>query len=122
MEIIKMNSVLTKSILLGALVLASLAFGSFKAEAAGFNQNAARDGKVMSQIKFQDVLENTSPHQLASNFGKPDEIVMMKNAAGDVAGVIWVYRNAVLKTRGMLDASFVLINGQMRYVTLSDAA
>lgn len=117
-----MKSALTKSILLGALVLTSLAFCSFKANAAGFNQNAAHDGKVMSQIKFQDVLENTLPNQLASNFGKPDEIVMMKNAAGDVAGVIWVYRDAVLKARGMLDASFVLIDGQMKYVTLSDAA
>lgn len=122
MEIIKMKRALTKSIFLGALVLTTLAFGSFKANASGFNQNAAHDGKVMSSIKFQDVLENTSPNQLASNFGKPDEIVMMKNAAGDVAGVIWVYRDAVLKARGMMDASFVLINGQMRYVTLSDAA
>jgi len=121
MEIIKMKSILTKSILLGSLVLTSFAFGSFSANAAGFNQNAANDGKVMSSIKFQDVLDNTSPNQLASNFGKPDEIVMMKNAAGDVAGVIWVYRDAVLKARGMMDASFVLINGQMRYVTLSDA-
>lgn len=117
-----MQNVLTKRVLLGGLVLTGLAFGSFTANAEGFNQNAAKDGKVMSQIKFQDVLENTSPNQLASNFGKPDEIVMMKNTAGDVAGVIWVYRDAVLKARGMMDANFVLINGQMKYVTLSDAS
>lgn len=116
-----MNRTLAISVFLGALVLTTLAFGSFKANASGFNQNAASDGKVMSPIKFQDILENTSPNQLANNFGRPDEIVMMKNISGDVAGVVWVYRNAVLKKHGMLDASFVLIDGRMEYVTLSDA-
>jgi len=110
-----------KSLLLGSLVLTSVAFGSFEANASGFNQNAAHDGKVMSEIKFQDILQRTSPSHLASNFGKPDEIVMMKNAAGDIAGVIWVYHDAVLKTHGMMDARFVLVDGQMRYVTLSDS-
>ncbi len=110
-----------KSALLGSLVLGSLAFGSFKANAAGFNQNSAHDGKVMSPIKFNDLVEKTLPNQVASNFGKPDEIVTIKNANGDVAGVVWVYRDAVLKYRGMQDASFVLVNGQMKYVSLSDA-
>ena len=114
------NKELVKSILLGSLVLTSLALGSFKASASGFNQNAANDGKVMSAIKFQDILDKTSPNQLASNFGKPDEIVTMKNASGDVAGVMWVYHDAVLKTHGLMDARFVLVNGQMKYVTLSD--
>ncbi|MES2500188.1 MAG: hypothetical protein V4570_06615 [Pseudomonadota bacterium] len=115
-----MKRELTKSVLLGGLVLASIAFGSFKANAAGFNQNTAHDGKVMSSIKFHDIVEQTRPNQVATNFGKPDEILMMKNAAGDVAGVIWVYREAVLKAHGTMDASFMLVNGQMKYVTLSD--
>lgn len=113
---------LAKSILLGSLVLSGVAFGSFEAHASGFNQNAAHDGKVMSAIKFQDILNKTSPNQLATNFGKPDEIVTMKNASGDVEGVMWVYHDAVLKTHGLMDARFVLVNGQMKYVTLSDAA
>lgn len=117
-----MKADLVKSVLLGSLVVTSLVFGSFKANAAGFNQNAANDGKVMSGIKFQDVLQQTSPSQLAKNFGKPDEIVMMKNSAGDIAGVIWVYHDAVLKNHGMMDARFVLVDGQMKYVTLTDAA
>lgn len=116
-----MRQELLKSLLLGGLVLATITFGSFKANAAGFNQNAAHDGKVMSPIKFHDMVEKTLPNQVASNFGKPDEIIMMKNAAGEVAGVMWVYRDAVLKQHGMMDASFMLINGQMKYVTLSDA-
>ncbi|WP_020166495.1 MULTISPECIES: hypothetical protein [Methylotenera] len=116
-----MKRELVKSVLLGGLVLTSLALGSFKANASGFNQNAANDGKVMSEIKFQDILQHTSPNQLASNFGKPDEIVMMKNSAGDIAGVIWVYHDAVLKTHGMMDARFVLVDGHMKYVTLTDA-
>ncbi|MES2546746.1 MAG: hypothetical protein V4575_03500 [Pseudomonadota bacterium] len=116
-----MKRELTKSILLGGLVLSTIAFGSFKANAAGFNQNAAHDGKVMSPIKFHDIVEKTLPNQVANNFGKPDEIIMMKNATGDVAGVMWVYRDAVLKSHGMMDASFMIINGQMKYVTLSDA-
>ena len=120
MEISMINRELVKSIFLGSLVLTTLAFGSFKANASGFNQNEANDGKVMSAIKFQDILDKTSPNQLASNFGKPDEIVTMKNAAGDVAGVMWVYHDAVLKTHGLMDARFVLVNGQMKYVTLSD--
>ena len=116
-----MKRELTKSILLGGLVIATIAFGSFKANAAGFNQSATHDGKVMSSIKFHDIVENTEPNQVANNFGKPDDIIMMKNANGDVAGVMWVYHDAVLKTHGMMDASFMIINGQMRYVTLSDA-
>ena len=116
-----MRTEFLKSALLGGLVISTLAFGSFKANAAGFNQNAAHDGKVMSAIKFHDILENTQPNQVATNFGKPDEIILMKNAAGDVAGAVWVYRDVILKQHGLTDASFVLINGQMQYVTLSDA-
>ncbi len=116
-----MKTEFLKSALLGTLVISTIAFGSFKANAAGFNQNAAHDGKVMSPIKFHDIVEKTLPNQVASNFGKPDEIIMMKNATGDVAGVMWVYRDAVLKAHGMMDASFMIINGQMKYVTLSDA-
>lgn len=115
-----MKSVLLSKLVVSSLVASSLVL-SAQSQASGFNKNAADDGKVMSSIKFYDMVERTQPNQVATNFGKPDEIVTMKNAAGDVAGVVWIYHDAVLKYHGMMDASFVLVNGQMKYVTLTDA-
>ncbi|MES2182415.1 MAG: hypothetical protein V4493_09995 [Pseudomonadota bacterium] len=116
-----MKRALLGKLIISSLVASSLIVGTISANASGFNKNSANDGKVMSSIKFYDMVERTQPNQVATNFGKPDEIITMKNASGDVAGVVWVYHDAVLKYHGMMDANFVLVNGQMKYVTLSDA-
>ena len=55
-----MKKELTKSAILGGLVLGTLIFGAFKANAADLNQNAVRNGKEISPIKLQDVLETTA--------------------------------------------------------------
>ena len=64
-----------KSAILGGLVVGTLTFGSFKANAVELNQNVAQDGKVMLPIKFGDGLEKTSPNQVANICDKPDEII-----------------------------------------------
>jgi hypothetical protein len=110
-----------KSALLSSLVAGSLVLGAFDVNASGFNDSGADDGKVMSSIKFFDIVEHTKPNQVATNFGKPDEIIVMKKPSGAVAGVVWVYHDAVLKQHGMMDAKFILVNGEMKYVSLSDS-
>ena len=55
-----------KSALLGSLVIGTLAFGSFKANAAGFNQKVAHDGITISPIKFDDVIHKISSNQIPS--------------------------------------------------------
>lgn len=114
-----------KSVLLSTVVASSLVLGSFNAHADGFNNSGAtdgKDGKVMSQVRFYDTVEKTKPNEVAAHFGKPDEVIVMKKPSGSPAGVVWVYRDAVLKTHGMMDASFVLVDGEMKYVSLSDSA
>ena len=88
---------ISKKYFLGGLVLTSIAFGSFKANTADFHQNAAHDGKVVSPIKLHDILEKTQPNQVARNFGKPNEIMMMKNTMGEVTGVMWVVSRCGIK-------------------------
>ena len=58
---------------------------------------------------------------MATNFGNPAEIITLKSAAGEAKGVVWVYHNAVLTQKSLRDARFFLINGEMKYVTLSNA-
>ena len=65
--------------------------------------------------------EKTKPNQVATNFGSPAEMITLKSAAGEANGVVWVYHNAVLTQKSLRDARFVLINGEMKYVTLSSA-
>lgn len=59
---------------------------------------------------------------MATNFGKPDEMITLKSATGEAKGVVWVYHKVVVTQKSLRDARFVLINGEMKYVTLSDAA
>lgn len=75
----------------------------------------------MSSSQFYDLVKQTKPNQVAINFGKPDEMLMLKNNTGNAAAVVWVYHNAVFAQKSLHDARFVLINGQMKYVTLSAA-
>jgi hypothetical protein len=113
---------LLKSAFLGSLVVGSLAVGSLKASADGINNNAASHKNIMSATQFNDLVKQTKPNQVATNFGNPDEMITLKNAAGQAEGVVWVYHKAVLAQKSLHDARFVLINGEMKYVTLSGAA
>ncbi len=113
---------LLKSAFLGSLVLGSLAVGSLKANADGINNKVASHKNIMSATQFNALVKLTKPNQVATNFGNPDEMITLKNAAGQAEGVVWVYRNAVLTQKNLHDARFVLINGKMKYVTLSGAA
>jgi hypothetical protein len=72
---------------------------------------------------FQNLfrLQLHASHQVANNLGKPDNIVMMKNAPGDVDVGMWGYPDAALKVHGILDANFMIIKGQMQYVTFTDS-
>jgi hypothetical protein len=113
---------LLKSVFLGSLVLGALAAGSLNANADGANKNTLHHNKVMSSTEFYDLVKHTKPDQVAVNFGKPDEMLTLKNASGEAEGVVWVYHKAVLDEKNIHDARFVLINGVMKYVTLSSAA
>jgi hypothetical protein len=118
-----MNNIKTiTKFVFGTFMVASLGFSAMHGHAAGFNKNNnINDGKVYSSIKFYDLVEHTKPSEVAKNFGTPDEVLILKAPEGEMAGVVWIYRDAVLKQHGMQDARFVLINGELKYVTLSDA-
>ena len=47
-----MKRELTKSVILGGLVLATLTFGAFKANAADYNQSFVKNIKLISPIKL----------------------------------------------------------------------
>ncbi len=118
-----MNNIKTiTKLVFGTFMVASLGISAMHGHAAGFNKNNnINDGKVYSSIKFYDMVEHTKPTEVAKNFGAPDEVLILKAPEGEMAGVVWIYRDAVLKQHGMQDARFVLINGDLKYVTLSDA-
>ena len=63
-----------KSAILGSLVIGTLIFGSFKANATEFNQNIAQVGKVMLAIEYYNGLEEELPNQVAYILGRSDEI------------------------------------------------
>ena len=114
---------LLKSAFLGSLVIASLTVGALNANTNNANKINVVKHKTMSSTQFYALLKQTKPNQVATNFGSPDEMITLKSAAGEAAGVVWVYHNAViLGQKNLHDARFVLINGEMKYVTLSDAA
>ena len=115
---------LLKSVILGSLVIAILTVGALNANTNNVNKMNVVKHKTMSSTQFYDLLKQTKPNQVATNFGNPDEMITLKSAAGEAAGVVWVYHNAVLGQNSLSshDARFVLINGEMKYVTLSDPA
>ena len=115
---------LLKSVFLGSLVIAILTVGALNANTNNVNKMNVVKHKPMSSTQFYDLLKKTKPNQVATNFGNPDEMITLKSAAGEAAGVVWVYHNAVLGQNSLSshDARFVLINGEMKYVTLSDPA
>jgi len=117
-----MKQKLTNSILLGGLLLGGLAYGTAEARTGATNQSSVGNAKTMSSEKFYDILEKTKPNQLATNFGIPDNIVSIRNAAGVVTGVMWVYHDAVIKGETKMNANFMIVNGEFIYVSLSEAS
>jgi hypothetical protein len=113
-----MNQKFIKNILVGGFIALSL-----QANAAGFNKSVANaDGKVMTSSKFYEILAKTKTDQITANFGVPDQMLTLKNTAGETQGVVWVYESAVKKADGLKDARFVIIQGELKYVALSNEA
>lgn len=108
---------LTKSFLIGGLVIASIS-----ANAAGFHKSITNSGMVITPEKFYEIVEKTKSDQVATNFGTPDNTLTMRDPAGAVTGVVWVYHNAVAKQDKLMDANFVILNGEFKYVALSNAS
>jgi len=113
---------LTNSILLGGLLLGGMAYQPAEARAAATNRPNVGNTKSMSSEQFYETLGKTKPNQVATNFGIPDNIVSIRNAAGAVTGVMWVYHNAVVKGDAKMNANFMIVNGEFIYVSLSDAS
>jgi hypothetical protein len=112
-----MNRQFISTILLGGLVVISL-----QTQAAGFNKLNQSIGKVMTSNQFYQVLASTKPSQVAVNFGYPDQMQTLKNTAGETEGVVWIYRDAVQTTSKKQYVHFMIINGEMKYVTLTNAS
>jgi hypothetical protein len=51
----------------------------------------------------------------------PDSISTLNDAKGDIAGVVWTYKNAVTKDSKELNANLVFVAGEFKYVTLSNS-
>jgi hypothetical protein len=110
---------LAKSIFLGSLVIATLIFGSYKANADISTSNAQK--KPMSAEAFNDKLKQTTANQITLQFGEPDKIEVIKTADGKSNAAVWVYHDAVRTAHNTQDARFTLINGKLYTVTLADA-
>ncbi len=117
-----MNQKFIKNVFINSLFVAGLVASSAQVNAAGFNKDKNNNGKIMTSTEFYQVLAKTKMDQLGKNFGMPDDIQTLKNTTGETEGVVWVYRDAVKKADHMLDARFVIIDGEMKYVTLSNAS
>ena len=113
---------LLKSAFLGGLVMVSLIAATLNTSADAANTGQSSAIKTMSPTQFYELVKQTQPNQVATNFGKPDEMITLKSANGDAKGIVWVYHKIVVAQKTLRDARFVLINGEMKYVTLSGAA
>lgn len=112
-----MKQKLIKTLLVGGVVALAL-----QANATGFNNTKPQaSGKVMQANQFYDTLATTKTEQVATKFGFPDEILTLKTPAGELEGVVWVYKSAVQQADSLKDARFVFLKGEMKYVALSDA-
>ena len=122
-----MNQKFMQQKLLNTLMIGLLAFSSFNASAMGFQKNINENGTVnhnglvVSDLAFYKMLDNTNPNKVSLKFGMPDTITTLKNADGKKQGVVWTYKNAVKKDTANLDANFVFVAGQFKYVTLSNS-
>ncbi len=117
-----MNQKFIQSVVLSSLLVGSLTFANFNAIAAGFNKKVSSHGDIMTSEQFYQKLENTEPGALAKTFGMPDNISTLRSLHGDSIGVVWVYRDAVSAKTQTMDANFVLVKGDFKYVTLSKSS
>lgn len=121
-----MNQKFIQRKLLSSLTIGVLAFSSINANAMGFQKNindngtVSHNGLVVSDVAFYKMLDKTNPNEVSIKFGMPDTITTLKNANGNKQGVVWTYKNAVKKDTANLDANFVFVAGQFKYVTLSN--
>jgi hypothetical protein len=116
-----MNQKFIQSAVLGSLMFGAVIFGQFNANATGFNKNVNNNGKVVSANQFYDMLDQTKASEIAIRFGMPDTITTLNDANGNQAGVVWTYKNAVDKDSEKLNANFVFVAGEFKYVTLSNS-
>jgi hypothetical protein len=122
-----MNQKFIQQKLLSSLLIGLFAFSSFNANAMGFQKNINENGTVnhnglvVSDVAFYNMLDNTNPNKVSLKFGIPDTIATLKNADGNKQGVVWTYKNAVKKDAANLDANFVFVAGQFKYVTLTNS-
>ena len=116
-----MNQKFIQSVVLGSIMFGVLALGNFNANATGFNKNINKNGNTISSSQLYDILNKTEAEDIAKTFGTPDKITTLRNDSGELAGVIWTYQNAVSKQDEKLDANFVYVAGQFKYVTLSNS-
>jgi len=121
-----MNQKFIQSTVLGSIMIGTLAFSNFSANATGFQKNINKNGSinhnglVVSDVTFYEMLNKTSTDKVAMKFGMPDTITTLKSADGSQEGVVWIYKDAVKKDTANLDANFVFVAGEFKYVTLSD--
>ena len=119
----KMNQKFIQKTLLSSLMIGLLAFSNINANAMGFQKNindngtVSLNGLVVSDVAFYEMLDNAN--KVSLKFGMPDSISTLKNADGNQEGVIWTYKNSVKKGPAILDANFVFVAGEFKYVTLS---
>lgn len=113
-----MNALFNGTLLAG-LVAAGLILGPLHATANSSNTKGAGE-KAVSKEQLYKTLKNLPTEQIAKNFGFPDEMLVLRKPDGEMSGVVWVYREAVIEKQGDLaDARFALINGKLEYVALS---
>lgn len=103
----------------GLLVVGGFIALSLQANATGLK--ASNSDKVMTSSEFYNTVAHTKTQEIAANFGFPDKMFTLKNPSGVTEGVIWVYSSAVKCADGFKDARIVLINGEMKYVAITDA-
>lgn len=117
-----MNQKFINNLLVSSILASGLLVSATQATAEGFHHGKNRNGIAVSSTKFYEVLAKTDTDHLGYNFGAPDEIQTLRNTAGKRIGTIWVYHDAVKKENVMQDANFVVIDGELKYATLSDAS
>jgi len=117
-----MNQKFIKNVLIGSAMLGSVVLNSVSVNAEPLINDTNILDKSMSTSQFQEVLATTKKQQLATKFGLPDQIKSLKNTSGEMVGVVWVYHDKVVSTSGKQDALLMIIDGEMKYITLSDAS
>lgn len=114
-----MSQKFIQSTLLGGALLAALTFGNFNANAKGFDTIVDLKKESISANQFYSLLNKTEADKVVKIFGAPDKMATLTNAEGSQKGVVWTYKKAVSQKNEKLDANFVFVAGEFKYVTLS---